>query len=313
MIKMYRRTLFTIALLVIILSAVFADQSPIQEPALKKPISGIPPVGLGLWNSKGKDASKAVKYAFEAGYTHLDSAAAYSNEDIVGSALTSKKSPARHKYWITSKLWNDHHQPKMVRKGLEKTLSDLQVPYLDLYLMHWPVAFLPDQEDGRMVLDQDTTVQDTWTAMEDLVRANLTRYIGVSNFSPRQLDDLLAKATIKPFAHEFEIHPYLQQQEFVNWHIRHDITVIAYSPLANLNPTYDGKYPDQPSILKDPFWTHLAGTKNVTTAQAILAWGRQRGTIVIPKSVHEERIVENLGSLNVSFSRQGDAVGGGAG
>jgi len=218
--------------------------------------------------------------------------------------LNSSTAPARHKYWITSKLWNDHHQPKLVRAGIEKTLSDLQVPYLDLYLMHWPVAFLPDQEGGRTVLDQDTTVLDTWKAMEDLVRANLTRYIGVSNFSPRQLDDLLAKCTIKPFAHEFETHPYLQQQEYVDWHIQHNITVIAYSPLANMNPTYDSKYPDLPPILKDPFWTDLAASKNVTPAQAILAWGRQRGTVVIPKSVHEKRIVENLGSEKVKLSKK---------
>ncbi len=170
--------------------------------------------------------------------------------------------------------------------------------------MHWPVAFLPGQEPGRTVLDQDTSIQATWAAMEDLVRGNLTRHIGVSNFSPRQLDDLLAKATIKPFAHEFETHPYLQQQEFVDWHLRNNITVIAYSPLANLNPTYDGRYPALPPILKDPFWTELAGKKNATPAQAILAWGRQRGTVVIPKSTHESRIVENLGSLNVIFTLQ---------
>ncbi|KAJ9616603.1 hypothetical protein H2200_000322 [Cladophialophora chaetospira] len=303
---MHLRIPSSITLLALLLPGAFAasgDQTPIETPAAKKPISEIPPIGLGLWNSKGDNASNAVAYAFEAGYSHLDSAAAYSNEEYVGSALkNSSISPARHKYWITSKLWNDHHQPKLVRKALEKTLSDLQVPYLDLYLMHWPVAFLPNQKPGRIVLDQDTSIHDTWAAMEDLVRANLTRYIGVSNFSPRQLDDLLAKADIKPFAHEFETHPYLQQTSFVDWHLKNNITVIAYSPLANLNPTYDDKHPDLPSILEDPFWTELASKKNATAAQAILAWGRQRGTVVIPKSVHQSRIVENLASLKISFT-----------
>jgi alcohol dehydrogenase (NADP+) len=191
-----------------------------------------------------------------------------------------------------------------VRIALEQTLSDLNTPYLDLYLIHWPVAFLPDQAPGRNVLDQDTSIQDTWSAMEDLVRANLTRYIGVSNFSPRQLDDLLKVAKIKPYAHEFETHPYLQQQEFVQWHIKNNIKVIAYSPLANSNPTYDKKYPKLDPILADHFWTELALKKNITTAQAILGWGIQRGTIVIPKSVHEQRIVENLGALNVTFSEK---------
>jgi len=96
----------------------------------------------------------------------------------------------------------------------------------------------------------------------------------------------------------------LQQHEFVEWHIKKGITVIAYSPLANLNPTYDNKYPGLPPILKDAFWADLASKKNVTPAQAILAWGRQRGTVVIPKSVHEGRIVENLGSLNVNFTEK---------
>ncbi|EXJ66395.1 uncharacterized protein A1O5_10547 [Cladophialophora psammophila CBS 110553] len=273
-----------------------------QQRLLKGPIKEIPQLGLGLWNSKDEDATKAVEYAFKAGYRHLDSAAAYGNEDFVGRTLNSSASPRREKYWITSKLWNTAHRPKLVRPALEKTLSDLQVPYLDLYLMHWPVAFLPNQDPGRTVVDQDTSIHDTWAAMEELVRANLTRHIGVSNFSPRQLDDLLAKCKIRPAAHEFETHPYLQQQEFVDWHLKNNITVIAYSPLANMNPTYNGKYPDLPPILEDPFWTDLASKKNVTPAQAILAWGRQRGTIVIPKSVHQDRIVENLGSMNVTFT-----------
>lgn len=191
-----------------------------------------------------------------------------------------------------------------MRKALEQTLSDLNTTYLDLYLMHWPVAFLPNQSPGRNVLDQDTSILDTWHAMEDLVRNNLTRYIGVSNFSPRQLDGLLKDAKIKPYAHEFETHPYLQQQEFVEWHVKNDIKVIAYSPLANSNPTYDKKYPKLDPILAERFWTELALKKNVTAAQAILGWGMQRGTIVIPKSVHEQRIVENLGALNVTFSEK---------
>ena len=230
-------------------------------------------------------------------------AAAYSNEDIVGTALNNSSVP-RYSYWITSKLWNDHHKPELVRPALEKTLSDLQVPYLDLYLMHWPVAFLPDQEDGRTVIDQDTSIHDTWAAMEDLVRANLTRYIGVSNFSPRQLDDLIAKADIKPFAHEFETHPYLQQNEFVEWHLAHNIVVIAYSPLANVNPTYKDKYPDLAPILEDPFWTKLAAKKEYSPAEVILGWGLQRGTVVIPKSVHEDRILENLYSVFVTFTEE---------
>lgn len=221
----------------------------------------------------------------------------------MGQTLNSSHAPPRHKYWITSKLWNTAHRPKHVEEALRKTLKDLAVPYLDLYLMHWPVAFVPNTSPGRTVLDQETSILDTWKAMEELVRANLTRHIGVSNFSPRQLDQLLAECSIRPYAHEFETHPYLQQQEFVDWHHENNITVIAYSPLANMNPTYKDKYTDLKPILEDDFWTDVAHKKNVTPAQAILAWGRQRGTVVIPKSVHEARIVENLDSVNVTFSK----------
>ena len=275
------------------------DQKPIHPPPARPPGIHIPPLGLGLWNSKDSSATHAVTAAFSTGYTHIDSAAAYSNEAYVGAAITNL-TLHRSQYWVTSKLWNTAHQPHLVRPALEQTLKDLQTPYLDLYLMHWPVAFLPNQPSGRTIIDQDTTVQATWKAMEELVAANLTRYVGISNFSPRQIDALLCKATIRPFAHEFETHPYLQQQTFVNWHHREDvdIKVIAYSPLANLNPTYNGTHKNIAPILEDPFWIELAKNKSVSVPQAVLAWGIQRGTVVIPKSVHRSRIEENWGAWN---------------
>ena len=168
--------------------------------------------------------------------------------------------------------------------------------------MHWPVGFIPDAPGGRTIVDQETSILDTWHAMEDLVRNNLTRYIGISNFSPRQIDEVLRECEICPFAHEFETHPYLQQREFVEWHVEKGMEVIAYSPLGNLNPTYDGTHDDLLSILDDPFWTELAKRKGCTVPQAVLAWGRQRGTSVIPKSVHAKYIEQNFGSLSVSFS-----------
>lgn len=220
------------------------------------------------------------------------------NEEYVGKGISLSNLP-RSSLWITSKLWNSAHRPSDVRPALEKTLAQLDVPYLDLYLMHWPVAFNP--EKAGSVLDKDTSILDTWRAMEDLVRAGLTKHIGISNFAKHDVDDLLSQCEICPTAHEFETHPYLQQQDFVDFHHSNGMQIIAYSPLANLNPTYDSKNKLVP-ILEDPFWVELAKEKNVTAAQAILAWGIQRGTVVIPKSVHGGRIIENFASQYVRFS-----------
>ena len=162
--------------------------------------------------------------------------------------------------------------------------------------MHWPVAF--DPKTGSK-LDTTVSINETWAAMEDLVRSNLTRSIGISNFAQHEVKSLLANCSIRPAAHEFETHPYLQQQEFVDWHAEQQIPVIAYSPLANVNPTYHSKLP---SILKDPNFVQLAKMKGATPAQVVLAWGMKRGTIVIPKSVHEKRIVEDLASVNVDLT-----------
>lgn len=276
-----------------------------EQKPITKPCKGIdiPPLGLGLWNSKGKLATDAVEAAFAAGYQHFDSAAAYANEAYVGTGLSHGTNHSRSSYWVTSKLWNDHHRPDLVEPALRQTLQDLNTTHLDLYLMHWPVAFVPNK-GPRNIIDQDTSLTATWRAMEDLVTANLTRHIGVSNFSPRQLDAVLKVCKTCPFAHEFETHPYLQQRDFVQWHADHDITVIAYSPLANLNPTYNGTHTALPPITEDPFWKELAANKSVTVPQAVLGWGVQRGTVVIPKSTHEKRIVENWGARKVKFSKE---------
>jgi alcohol dehydrogenase (NADP+) len=279
------------------------DQKPISPP--RSSGLNIPSIGLGLWNSKDKSATHAVEAAFSAGYTHLDSAAAYSNEAYVGAGLDSATTNrSRSSYWLTSKLWNDAHAPSKVEPALRQTLHDLNTTHLDLYLMHWPVAFVPNKS-GRTIIDQDTSLLSTWRAMEALVTANLTRHIGISNFSPRQIDVILKDCAIAPYAHEFETHPYLQQQEFVDWHLSHGIKVIAYSPLANLNPTYNGTHPDLKPILEDEFWVELARNKSLdSVAQAVLGWGIQRGTVVIPKSTHVERIRENFGAREVRFTEE---------
>jgi alcohol dehydrogenase (NADP+) len=280
------------------------EQHPIQSPNSdtslpNPPLIYIPPIGLGLWQSKGKNATKAIGSAFNAGYRHLDGAAAYANEENVGMALDETLLP-RSAYWLTSKLWNTAHHPLDVEPAIRKTLAQLGTDYLDLYLMHWPVSQFPSNNS----LDKSTSITATWHVMESLIRKGLTRHIGISNFSPAQaqqiIDHCLAGG-VCPVAHEFETHPYLQQAEFVALHKKLGIQVIAYSPLGNLNPIYDSGLP---SILEDEFWIKTAKSKNCTVAQAVLGWGIQRGTVVIPKSVHEERIVENWGANEVHFTKE---------
>ncbi|KAI0904255.1 aldo/keto reductase [Ustulina deusta] len=239
----------------------------------------------------------AVEFALNSGYNHIDAALIYRNERETGKGIRAANVP-RDKLWVTSKLWNADHRPNEATVAVQKSIKDLGVGYLDLYLIHWPVAFVPGK--GQKI-DESTTIVDTWRVMENIARSNLTRKIGISNFSKRDVETIMKTCQICPYAHEFETHPYLQQQEFVQYHKEIGVKVIAYSPLANTNPVYKNKSKLGP-ILEDPFWQKLAEKKNATVAQAILAWGLQRDTVVIPKSVHEKYIVENLGALDIKFT-----------
>ncbi|KAI1082913.1 Aldo/keto reductase [Whalleya microplaca] len=268
---------------------------PLASESPATSIRDIPPFGLGTWLSDREKVAHAVEYALASGYNHIDAALIYRNEDQTGKGIAASK-VARDDIWVTSKLWNAHHRPHEATAAIKKSISDLGVKYLDLYLIHWPVAFVPGEGTK---LDEGTSIFDTWRAMESFVRANLTRHIGISNFARKDVEAIMHMCEICPYAHEFETHPYLQQQRFVDFHNEIGVKVISYSPLANTNPIYDkGIRP----ILEDPFWTDLAAKKNATVVQAVLAWGVQRGTTVIPKSVHEKYIDENLNALDVSFN-----------
>ncbi|KAL9125855.1 MAG: hypothetical protein Q9217_005000 [Psora testacea] len=265
-----------------------------QQPILPQSPSIIPPLGFGTWRLGKYNASEAVSVALQTGYNHLDCAAVYGNEKEVGQGIIDgleKSGHRREEIWITSKLWNDHHDPDKVRVALDQTLRDLGLDYLDLYLMHWPVA----SHNGENFLDY----LSTWKAMEALLPTGKVRHVGVSNFSPRQLDDIISNADVKPAVHQFELHPYLQQTDWVEWHHAHGISVTAYSPLANANPVYgspgqDTKTP--PSLLENKEISDIAQARRCTNAQVALAWGIGRGTSVIPKSQHADRIRENFES-----------------
>ena len=178
-----------------------------------------------------------------------------------------------------------HGNASLAEEALTKTLKDLGLDYLDLYLMHWPVGISPDG-----TLSGDDYVE-TWKSMISLPKQK-ARQIGICNFAPEQLTKLIGKTGVKPFSHQMEMHPYLPQTAWVAAHKSLGIAITAYSPLGNSNPGYKHDFP--PSLLRNEILVDIAGRTGCTTAQIALKWGMERGTSVIPKSAHEDHIVENF-------------------
>ncbi|KAF7563380.1 hypothetical protein G7046_g736 [Stylonectria norvegica] len=255
----------------------------------------IPVVGLGTWQSGPNEVAKAVKIALDVGYRHIDAAAVYGNEAEVGEGIRASGVP-RSEIFITSKLWNTHHAKDDVEIALDRTLEDLETDYVDLYLIHWPVAFeKPSSQDERFPVNPateaihviDIPTLETWKAMEALVKKGKIRTIGVSNFTRKKVEELLAKAEIKPAVNQIEAHPYLQQPELLDWLKSQDIVIEAYSPLGN-------NIYNLPRGVDDPTVVEIAKALGKQSAQVLVQWAVQRGTVVLPKSVTPERIAKNF-------------------
>lgn len=259
----------------------------------------MPVIGLGTWKSAEEKIYQAVRWAIKAGYQHVDCAAVYGNEETVGQALhdaVAEGDIERKNLFVTSKLWNTAHKPADVRPALEQSLKDLQTDYLDLYLIHWPIA--EDPLSGEAL---DIPQEETWAEMEKAQKDGLVRSIGVSNFTQTKLKDLMDKAEIMPAVNQVEIHPYLAQNDLVEFCRTNQIVVTAYAPLGSGDRPDTMREAGEPSLLADQVVADIAKKNSATPAQVLIAWGLARGLVEIPKSVQFDRIEENLGALNVTL------------
>lgn len=236
----------------------------------------MPVLGLGTLHAMGETVQNAVIYAIEMGYGHVDTAKAYGNEIDVGIAVKRSGIP-RKDIFITTKLWNDDHGYDNALKAINRSLKSLGFDYIDLYLVHWPVS-------GRRV--------ETWKAMEKILKTGKAHAIGVSNFTVRHIEELLAETEVVPAVNQIEFTPYLYQKELQEYCEGKDIKIEAWSPL-----THGVKLND----------TKLIGVANKygkSPAQILIRWGLQHNAIVIPKSVCKERIIENSQVFDFSISRE---------
>jgi len=285
----------------------------------------MPALGLGTWKIPREACAETVRTAIAAGYRHLDCACDYGNEVEVGQGIVQAIDEGlvtRDQLWVTSKLWNTYHHPEHVAPAIQRSLADLGLEYLDLYLVHFPISlrfvpfeeryppewlFDPSADEPRMELDP-LPLAVTWAAVEDLVAAGSTRNIGVCNMTTGFLSDLMAGARIQPAVLQVEMHPYLSQERLLRFATQSQVAVTAFSPLGS---TGYGRAATSQPVLEHPVVLGIAERTGATPAQVVLAWGLQRGTNVIAKSSSPDRLVENLAADDLTLADADmDAIAG---
>ena len=265
----------------------------------------MPAIGLGTFGSDHVSADRiaeAVKAAARFGYRHFDCASVYGNQAEIGGALAEVMAAGvkREELWITSKLWNDKHSPPDVIASCEKSLADLQLNYLDLYLVHWPFPnfhapgcdVTARSKDARPYIHAN--FMKTWTAMEELNKRGLVRHIGTSNMTIPKLKLVLRDAKIKPAANEMELHPHFQQPELFQFVRANGMMPIGYSPLGSPHRPERDRTPGDTSPTEDPAILRIAERHHVHPAVVCIKWAVQRGQTPIPFSANPKNIFSNL-------------------
>lgn len=281
----------------------------------------LPSVGLGFWKIPNESCCDLAFQAAQLGYRHFDCASDYGNEAEVGQGISKilRSGVARREdLWVTGKLWNTYHRKEHVRRACERSLRDLQLDYLDLYLIHFPIslAYVPfehrypagwhfDPQDATPKMIPDAVpISETWEAMERLVDAGLVRSVGISNFGASLVRDLLSYARIRPSVLQVESHPYLVQSKLMRYCQQENIAVTAFSPLGAPSYIPLGMASASESVMEQPAVQQIAKEVGRTAAQVVLRWGVQRGTAVIPKTQNVQRLKENLSLFDFELSEQ---------
>ena len=270
----------------------------------------MPAIGLGTWKMDDGTATEAVSTAIELGYRHIDCAPIYKNEADVGKAFDAAFAGGaghdRAQFWITSKLWCNRHRPELVQEALKQTLSDLKLDYLDLFMMHWPIAFRDDVERPESSKDfvtlDELPLTDTWVAMEDCMTAGLCRNLGVCNFNIANLQTILDNCRIKPSANQVECHPFLNQRVLFDFCKTNAIQLVGYSPLGSPDRPERMRDDSDPNLFEQELLKDLAAKNGISVGELLLAWAVCRDTAAIPKSSNPERLAQNLAAGDIELS-----------